>query len=227
MNKCDSAFSLRWAKKIKGINLLGGKCEICGNNNAAVLDFHHAKSGKDFQIGRSMGLRWSILEKEMKRCELLCSNCHSELHYVNSRASKLKENFLEKYGKDIKCERCGYRGKNLRSLCFHHKNPKNKKFTVSWAFSRKINGCTVQDIVDEINKCIVICRNCHKIEHCDKNKIKKMTNDIEKKVKNHREQKKIDEKKVLDLKSEGKNISEIAKILNRNKSSIFYVFHRV
>lgn len=40
MNK-KSIQILVLAKKIKGIKLLGSKCEICGNENIFHLSFHH------------------------------------------------------------------------------------------------------------------------------------------------------------------------------------------
>ena len=40
-----------WALKIKAINILGGKCETCGNNNIFHLEFHHIiPSEKEYKI---------------------------------------------------------------------------------------------------------------------------------------------------------------------------------
>lgn len=35
---------LQWAKKVKVIEILGGKCEHCGNYNIFHLTFHHTDS---------------------------------------------------------------------------------------------------------------------------------------------------------------------------------------
>lgn len=70
-------------RKLKLITLLGGKCSKCGyNKNLAALSFHHL-SDKSFTLGarKLSNSKWEDLEKEAKKCELLCSNCHMEEHY--------------------------------------------------------------------------------------------------------------------------------------------------
>jgi hypothetical protein len=60
-----------------------------------------------------------------------------------------------------KCQRCGYH-KCLDALHFHHKNPSEKKFEIADSiFCRKTKGLSEQDIIDEINKCELVCANCH------------------------------------------------------------------
>lgn len=59
----------------------GGKCERCGYNNyLGALDFHHINPNeKDFTIGnRNFKLKECV--EEIKKCVLLCSNCHREIH---------------------------------------------------------------------------------------------------------------------------------------------------
>jgi hypothetical protein len=71
-------------RKIYFVNLLGGKCEICGyNKNLSVFNFHHKNPNeKKFRLDmRSMSNKsFESLETEIKKCSLLCSNCHAELH---------------------------------------------------------------------------------------------------------------------------------------------------
>ena len=84
--------SKKWQKKIrrsrkqKLITLLGGKCKICGYCKCiAALHFHHKNgSEKSFGIG-AKGLTgdWKKLVSEVKKCDLLCANCHAETHYQN------------------------------------------------------------------------------------------------------------------------------------------------
>jgi hypothetical protein len=66
------------------IKLLGMRCEVCGyNKNYAALEFHHVKpSDKLFQLDlRSLSNRkWEAVLDEVKKCRLLCSNCHAEEH---------------------------------------------------------------------------------------------------------------------------------------------------
>ena len=75
------------SRKIELINLMGGKCCLCGyDKNYAALDFHHVNpSEKSFQLDArhlSNCSTASILE-ESKKCILVCANCHRELHNAN------------------------------------------------------------------------------------------------------------------------------------------------
>lgn len=59
----------------------GGKCERCGYNKyLGALEFHHIDpSKKEFTIGDS-NFRLKECVEEIKKCVLICSNCHKELH---------------------------------------------------------------------------------------------------------------------------------------------------
>ena len=53
-------------------------CEICGYNKCEdALEFHH-NGDKEFNISDSKSLK--RVKEEIKKCILLCSNCHRELH---------------------------------------------------------------------------------------------------------------------------------------------------
>ena len=52
------------------------------------------------------------------------------------------------------CEKCGY-NKCIISLEFHHLNPEEKDFTISG----KTNS--FDKLKNEVDKCILVCRNCH------------------------------------------------------------------
>ena len=80
-----------------------------------------------------------------------CNSC-----LVNLRRFSIKKKCLEYKGN--KCERCGY-DKCKRALCFHHLDGQ-KEFGISGAHCRKW-----ADIVLELNKCILLCSNCHMEEH--------------------------------------------------------------
>ena len=58
-------------------------CEICGyNKNSAALCFHHLDSKeKDFGIAELSKTSTAGLEEEIRKCMLLCHNCHMEIHY--------------------------------------------------------------------------------------------------------------------------------------------------
>ena len=58
------------------------------------------------------------------------------------------------------CADCGER--HPATLQFHHLNSENKTFTIGDAVTR---GFSLDKIKKEIEKCIVLCANCHFIRH--------------------------------------------------------------
>jgi len=71
-------------RKLTLISDKGGECEICGyNKNFSALEFHHLDpTEKKFSLDlRSLSnRRWEAVLNEAAKCQLLCSNCHAELH---------------------------------------------------------------------------------------------------------------------------------------------------
>ncbi len=72
-------------RKIEGmlfINSFKKSCATCGFDDKRALDFHHRdKNNKLFKISDQRGrLSESILEEEIKKCVVLCANCHRILH---------------------------------------------------------------------------------------------------------------------------------------------------
>lgn len=56
-------------------------CTNCGENHPACLEFHHIDpSTKEGLVAKMIHTRLK-LEKELKKCIVLCSNCHRKLHY--------------------------------------------------------------------------------------------------------------------------------------------------
>ena len=62
--------------------------------------------------------------------------------------------------KGSKCEKCGY-NKCSEALEFHHKNPEEKDFNLS---DRNLI-LDWQEIKKELDKCILVCANCHREIH--------------------------------------------------------------
>lgn len=58
-------------------------CMRCGECEPVCLDFHHRKGEqKDFNLGYVKAWGWGRkrIEAEMKKCIVLCSNCHRKEH---------------------------------------------------------------------------------------------------------------------------------------------------
>jgi 5-methylcytosine-specific restriction endonuclease McrA len=81
---CSACTSKQRRRKIKAkaVEYKGGKCQKCGYNKCvSALDFHHIDpTEKDFTISSNSG-KWENIKKELDKCELLCKNCHAELHF--------------------------------------------------------------------------------------------------------------------------------------------------
>jgi len=85
-HKCFSCyFKERQARKIEDVKkMVGDSCWICKYNKTwKNLCFHHIDP-EDKLFGLStrelVGTKWSKVIKEMKKCILVCYNCHGEIH---------------------------------------------------------------------------------------------------------------------------------------------------
>ena len=75
------------------------------------------------------------------------------------RRNRLLKLFELKGGK---CEHCELRDlKHIEIYDYHHIDPKNKKFNIGSAISNK----TQEEILEEAKSCLLLCSNCHRIEH--------------------------------------------------------------
>lgn len=85
-----------------------------------------------------------------------CLKCASEA--VSKRRRRVKEDLLAIFGG--KCIICGY-DKYHGALQFHHLDPSSKEFGLS------VKGLTKKfsAMLEEANKCILVCGNCHSEIH--------------------------------------------------------------
>ena len=68
--------------------------------------------------------------------------------------------WLKQYKDGMSCEIC--REEANECLEFHHRNPKDKRFSIAHAGSK---GLSIPNIKREIKKCSCICANCHRKIH--------------------------------------------------------------
>jgi len=69
--------------KQKALKYAGGKCILCGySKSSRALVFHHRdESQKSFGIAeRGLTRGWERVRSEIDKCDLLCMNCHMEVH---------------------------------------------------------------------------------------------------------------------------------------------------
>jgi 5-methylcytosine-specific restriction endonuclease McrA len=63
-----------------------------------------------------------------------------------------------------KCESCGLVPEYLVVLEFHHKDMNEKEFNISKESSLCLDSFQ-KKVKDELDKCALLCANCHRIEH--------------------------------------------------------------
>lgn len=73
---------LRRSMKKQAIKILGGECMICGYNKCidALELYHKDPNEKEFKLGSGNTMSWKEYRSEVKKCILLCSNCHKEIY---------------------------------------------------------------------------------------------------------------------------------------------------
>lgn len=66
-----------YSLKLKAIELLGGKCFLCGSKDNLEFD-HIDRKTKKFSISDFITYSKEKVQKELKKCQLLCNSCHKE-----------------------------------------------------------------------------------------------------------------------------------------------------
>lgn len=122
-----------------------------------------------------------------------------------------------------KCKKCGE--KHFAALSFHHRDPSQKSHDVSRLIQKVVNW---EVIKEEIDKCDLLCENCHRKLHFDQERFDKNFDRIVNKASGVRFEKDIkmnrwndeDVAKLVVMYNQEKSIHEISHELNRVESAI-------
>jgi hypothetical protein len=171
--------------------LRSAQCMDCGLRDFAVLEFDHREPhDKRDDVSRlaRQYLRWSTIEKEVAKCDVVCANCHrrrtarqfgwrkllgidelvlptlpkrgapdyERIKSVRSSLARRHRNrcHLLMYLREHPCTLCGENDPVV--LDFDHLRDKFREVTVL----ANLSGWT--NVVAEIEKCRVLCANCHR-----------------------------------------------------------------
>lgn len=133
---CSRSCAASYNNKITQKRSKEGNCRICNTPISKSRSFcSDACRGKDRSIRRSK------------------SNAKTGYEHIKNYRHKIKLMAIEYKGGS--CFICGYK-KAICNLDFHHKNKTLKDFTISgnyhlgWELIQK-----------ELDKCILVCKNCH------------------------------------------------------------------
>jgi len=104
--KCNTCMACYFQKKQKRrtqevIDIVGHSCWFCGYNKTwKNLCFHHIYP-EDKMFGLStrelVGTKWEKVIKEIKKCILVCHNCHGEIHNNFYSDEKIKKIWQTKW----------------------------------------------------------------------------------------------------------------------------------
>jgi len=171
--------------------LRGSHCADCGHSDLVVLEFDHREAQDkraDVSTLVSKAFSWSTIAREIAKCDVVCANCHrrrtaryfgwrkllgleqlvlpplpkrgtpnyERIKWTRSRLARLHRNrsHLYAYLRQHPCELC--REVDPVVLEFDHLRDKLREVTVIASFGGW------DDLLAEIEKCRVLCANCHR-----------------------------------------------------------------
>lgn len=72
----------RIRQAITEYKLSAGGCKYCDEKEPVALDLHHPETDKEFNVSQwqKLGKGFEAVVMEMKKCDVVCSNCHRKLH---------------------------------------------------------------------------------------------------------------------------------------------------
>lgn len=157
------------------------ECTRCGEDRPPTLDFHHPDQ-KELSVSEMVndGYSKASIREEIDRCLVLCANCHRKEHQkrpndVSERevsdadiaevsehaARKERRRWLFARKRRDGCSRCSV--SDPRCLDFHHEDEKTRGIGKMGSFGHNRN-----EIRAELEKCVLLCANCHRGEHFDR-----------------------------------------------------------
>jgi hypothetical protein len=99
----------------------------------------------------------NLIGNQKKFCSIKCKNKQHQGDSQKKRGLLRKVRLISMFNN--RCKKCGY-NKNLSALSFHH--TQDKQFQLGL---RKISNSKWSDLVKEVQKCELLCSNCHMEEH--------------------------------------------------------------
>jgi hypothetical protein len=134
--------------KQKAVEYKGGKCQRCDyDKSIAALDFHHRDpSGKDFSLASAgKTWNWERIKPEIDKCDLVCKNCHAEIHEewrmsIIIQQKELIASFARKPSPTVPCSHCGKPVQKLPSQMKYLHHFCNKKCQDAYKYIPRTNS---------------------------------------------------------------------------------------
>lgn len=108
------------------------------------------KPRKEFYklVSKSYKETWDCRDSYCKKCRSI---------YQSERRRQIKKEAVEYLGGE--CQKCRIRSVFYEIYDFHHLDPNEKDFSIGK------QARSFKSIKAELDKCILLCANCHRIEH--------------------------------------------------------------
>ncbi len=148
---CSIKYTTKWAPKNRGRNYCSRSCAL-RYNPRRHLEGKCAKCETVITVANKFCVECRKEYQESLKTSTLAKRKASVTKSVSRRAKQLKQMAIDYKGGS--CNTCGY-NKCVGALHFHHENPSTKLFSISGkTFSWK-------RIQSELDKCLLLCANCH------------------------------------------------------------------
>lgn len=133
------------------------KCTKCGKEANSEEELELFIKNKNVKHGRENECTTCAKERKQKWS---CKNRDTINKNRNAVRFKNKDKCIKILGSS--CKRCGleYDGTNSIIFDFHHLDPKEKEHTPA-----TLMDSAWSKIEKEISKCVLLCANCHRLEH--------------------------------------------------------------
>ncbi|MBD2775109.1 HNH endonuclease [Iningainema tapete] len=133
-------------------------CSPYGRHNTVDLTVTRDKSSKVCpRCKQYLAADAFYLRRDGKNFSPYCKDCTNR--QTIERMRRFKEKCVAYKGG--KCSRCGY-DRCIDALEFHHVNPKEKDLQLSAG-----KGYSFEKAIPELDKCILVCANCHREIHAE------------------------------------------------------------
>jgi hypothetical protein len=125
--------------KQRMIDSFGGKCGICGYDNCPqALEFHHLNPHeKEITLSKMTAgpKKWKTIVNELRKCVMVCSNCHREIHFSDLKIPNNIQRYNEEYTDYKEKQKEQYYDKC--PICGGKKRKNNKTCSLSCAATKK------------------------------------------------------------------------------------------
>lgn len=148
LNRCPRKGTAGSNPALSAIIMTMKKCYECGKRKA-LDQFSKRKTSKD-------GLRLACRECEKERSAAYYKANRSKWH---DRRLETRDKLME-LKSTLKCQLC--LEDEPRCLDFHHLDPTTKKFDIARGVRDRLSW---KSVLKEIEKCVVLCANCHRKVH--------------------------------------------------------------